>query len=281
MARLIDNDLSRFINSRQNDSGLLVETDEDEPTLEAARFGAEIAAMVGTPPARATLELVNACRRGSAFAMTSGSAGPELGATYYALRLFDLAERDITEHSRVAQWIAGQLFVDVSVGRDLDELFYGIRALELIKSVLTDMQRDAVRRFLNDCACNDGGYALMPGQTPDIERTYCALAIWHWLGGRDDREIAQLQAPWVRNCYDNGHIRIHPADSTWSLATCYWGIRCVELLQLNWPWDQCQCAAVECRRVDGGFSASGTSTLWETYCALRVIDIARTKGLFE
>lgn len=273
-------DTATFVGGCRDGSGNLVEIGDQTPTLEAARFGGEILNLLGDRPAGADLRLLADCRRGPAFAMTRESARPSLGATYYGNRLRQLAREDADAPAAIARWVAEQVFADGKVAVDGDDLFYAIRSLMLIDVRLSAQQEEAVRSFLADClAADGGGYGLMPGDPPDIERTYCGIAIRQWLGTPDDLASARGHRGFVEACYDgHGHLRMRPGKPDWSLATEYWGSRCAELLRLKWPWHQVLAATRACRQADGGYASSDRSTLWETYCALRVSAIASRLG---
>lgn len=268
-------DTAMFISGCRDGSGHLVEIGDQEPTLEAARFGGEILCLLGDRPAGADLRLLADCRRGPAFAMTRESEHPRLGATYYGNRLRQLAGQEADAPAAIAGWVTEQVFADGKVAVDGDDLFYAIRSLMLIDARLSARQEEAVRSFLADCLATDGGYGLLPGDAADIERTYCGIAIRQWLGRRDDLTSVHGHRAFVESCLDwHGHIRMRPDKPGWSLATGYWGSRCAELLRLKWSWHQVAAATRACRQPDGGYASSDRSTLWETYCALRVSAIA-------
>lgn len=267
--------LTAFLNQCRDESGRFVETDEDRPNLEAARFGAEILHLVGGVPSETELRFVADRHRGAAYAMDDDADEPALGATYYALRLLELAGRGPTDAQDTARWIVETLFTEDRVTVDMDDLFYGIRALNLTGTRLSSSEENAVRTFLRTCTHVDGGYGLLPDAPADIERTYCAVAISLWIGGDGDRDATRAQESFVRSCYDDrGHMKMRPSAPDWSLATGYWGNRCAELLELDWPWAEVHAATAACRQSDGGYTAATGSALWETYCALRVLDIA-------
>ncbi|MYW93727.1 hypothetical protein G3I59_24700 [Amycolatopsis rubida] len=259
-----------FVGRCRDSAGLLVETDEDRPSLEATRFGAEVLALTGSGPEAADLGFVAGARRGPAYAMHRGGE-LSLGATYYALRLHELAGIAVPAPAETGAWVASSLVRDGSVGVDMDDLFYGIRSLLILALRLDRPAEDAVREFLGRCTADGGGCALEPGHSADIERTYCAVAILQWLGADDDQLAAQRHAGFATACDDGrGHIKMRPAEPAWSLASAYWGARTVQLLGLPWRWEALGSAVRECARPDGGYSAHDESTLWETYCALRV-----------
>ncbi|MBB4912712.1 prenyltransferase/squalene oxidase repeat-containing protein [Actinophytocola algeriensis] len=267
--------VAAFLDRCRDESGRFVETDEDRPSLEASRFGAEILQLIGSRPSEAELRFVADRHCGAGYAMDDDAEEPALSATYYALRLLELAGHPPSDAHEIARWLVDTLFGEGRVVVDMDDLFYGIRALNLAGERLSSSGEDAVRTFLQTCQHVNGGYGLLPDAAPDIERTYCAVAISLWMGGDSDHEAARAQKPFVRSCYDGGgHIRMRPSSPDWSLASGYWGNRCVELLELDWPWDDVHAATAACRQPDGGFTSTTGSSLWETYCALRVLDIA-------
>jgi hypothetical protein len=265
--------MNSFVDRCRDAAGLLVETDENRPSLEATRFGAEILALTGAGPTRADLDFVSEARRGPAYTMHRDGE-LSLGATYYALRLHELAGSAVPAPAEVGAWVTTTLVAD-EVSVDMDDLFYGIRSLLILGHRLNQVGDDAVRAFILRCTADGGGCALAPGRPADIERTYCAVAILQWLGSDEDHREARAHAEFVASCDDGaGHIRMRPTEPTWSLASAYWGSRTVQLLGLPWAWDALDTAVRGCARPDGGFSAHGESTLWETYCALRVRAIA-------
>ena len=106
---MTQHDVTGFLNRCRDGSGRFVETDEDRPNLEAARFGAEILQLTGSTPTDAELRLVIDCRRGAAYAMDPESDIPVLGACYYALRLLELADHKPDKAAGTADWIVGSV----------------------------------------------------------------------------------------------------------------------------------------------------------------------------
>ncbi|UUV31038.1 hypothetical protein NQK81_40850 [Amycolatopsis roodepoortensis] len=270
-------DALTFVESCRDSDGLLVETDESGPSLEAARFGAEIRAMRGTGLTRPELEFASAARTGGAYAMFRGGA-PSLGATYYALRLYQLAGVPVPDAGAVVRWVDEALVAGGRIVVDMDDLFYGVRSLIILDARPEPDGAAEIRAFLRACTGDDHGCALLPDGPSDIERTYCSVAIRQWLGTEDDHADAQASAPFVISCDDGfGHIRMRPSRAEWSLASAYWGARTAQLLNLAWPWAELHAAVQRCAQPDGGFSTNPGSTLWETYCALRVMNIAASR----
>jgi hypothetical protein len=264
-----------FVTECRDGSGHLVEVGDKDATLEAARFGGEILCLLGDHLTGDDRRLHADCCRGPAFTMTAQASRPSLGATYYGNRLRQLSGQDPDDPAAIADWVAEQLFEDGKVVVDGDDLFYGIRSLIIINARLSGDQEQTVRSFLNNCLARDGGFGLTPGAPPDIERTYCGIATLQWMGTPEDLAGVRAHRAFVEACYDGaGHMRMRPDQDRWSLATGYWGSRCAQILGLDWPWDQVRAATQACRRSDGGYASSSHSTLWETYCALRVAAIA-------
>ncbi|WP_158633132.1 hypothetical protein [Amycolatopsis sp. WAC 01376] len=270
-------DAMTFVEGCRDDDGLLVETDENAPSLEATRFGAEIRAMRGHGLTRQELEFASAARTGGAYAMFRGG-GPSLGATYYALRLYQLAGVTVPDSAAVVRWVGEALCSGDETVVDMDDLFYGVRCLIILDARPEPSAAVAIRRFLSACTKDDRGCSLLPDRPSDIERTYCSVAIRQWLGTGRDHADARASGPFVVSCDDgSGHIRMRPSEAEWSLASAYWGARTVQLLNLAWPWAELDATVRRCAQPDGGFGKNPGSTLWETYCALRVMDIAASR----
>ncbi|MEU8418242.1 hypothetical protein AB0C24_36055 [Amycolatopsis japonica] len=266
-----------FVESCRGKDGLLVETDESAPSLEATRFGAEIRALRGKGLTRPELEFASAARTGGGYAMFRGGA-PSLGATYYALRLYQLAGVTVPDSAAVVRWVGEALCSGGKTIVDMDDLFYGVRSLIILGARPEPSAAVAIRVFLGECTKADRGCAFLPDRPSDIERTYCAVSIRQWLGTEQDHADAQASGPFVVSCDDGlGHIRMRPSEADWSLASAYWGARTVQLLNLAWPWAEVDVAVRRCARPDGGFGTNPASTLWETYCALRVMGIAASR----
>jgi hypothetical protein len=269
------NGVADFVRTCRDRSGRLVETDEDTATLEATRFGAEILHLHGAGPTEGDLRFVTAARKGPAYLMHDNAGSPSLGATYYSLRLHQLAGRPVPDADTVTRWTSAALVADGIVRVDVDDLFYGVRSLMILDAEVDEPFARAVRAFLRDCAPDGQGCALLPGHAADIERTYCAVAIHQWLGTDDDYAAARLHTEFVAACEDgDGHVTMSPQPSAWSLATAYWGSRAAELLRMPWPWARVAAIMGHCTRPDGGFGRGTGSTLWETYCAVRVMTMA-------
>src|SRR6266540_722710 len=121
----------RFLKSRQLGPGRYLEAREDEPTMEALRWAAEITRMLSDEPLTLT-PFIDECRRpGDTFAMTAADPEPSRAASYYAVRALTLAGRPDDIPGQLPRWFVSEL---ASPGQpatsDIDEMFYVLRALE-------------------------------------------------------------------------------------------------------------------------------------------------------
>jgi hypothetical protein len=154
-------------------------------------------------------------------------------------------------------------------------MFYVLRALEQLGTL--DLLAPEVSRslvdFIRGCRDGDGGYGGMPGQPPDTEHTYCAVCslslLQHPLGAADSR----ITAAWLRSRFTtpSGLATLTAADETPSLAASYWGFRGGEVLNSTAWTDRLGPAVQSLGKSDGGYGAQAHATLWESYCALRII----------
>jgi prenyltransferase beta subunit len=133
--------------------------------------------------------------------------------------------------------------------------------------------------FIRDCRHPDGGYAGMPGLPPDTEHTYCAVCSLSLLGHPLDPADSRVTAEWLsaRFATPSGLATLTAADDTPSLAASYWGFRAGEVLNSTVWTDRLGPAVNGLGKPDGGYGARPYATLWESYCALRVVSTLRTK----
>jgi hypothetical protein len=267
----------QFVARRSPGSGLFVEIGETEPSLEALRWAVEIQTLIGEPIDADGQALICACLRpGSAFAMTAGQVEPTLAATYYAARALALHGRHDLLPPALPEWVEQALFGRSGVVQvDVDELFYAVRTLEQAEETLPPQRVRRVAQFIDACEDPGGGFALLPGDPPDIERTYCCLQMRRILakaGVLEWRDPTRHRA-WVAACYHEGHCYIDPARTRGSLATRYWGVQAAQLCGAPLPVDQMAKQILDAQHDDGGFGEPGPSSLWHTYCALRVLQL--------
>lgn len=271
----------RYLKSRHQGPGRYLESGEDEPTLEALRWAAEITAILSGDPVTPA-PFIDECRReGGTFAMTAGDPEPSRAASYYAVRAFTLSGRRADVPGELAAWFVGELAAPgLPATSDIDELFYVLRALEQLGAL--DLLPSAVSRslvdFVQDCRADDGGYAGMPGLPSDTEHTYCAVCSLALLGHPLDTAESRVTADWLRSRFatPSGLATLTPADGTGSLAASYWGFRAGEVLGATVWTDRLGPAVAGLGKPDGGFGARSDATLWESYCALRVLSTLPT-----
>jgi hypothetical protein len=266
----------RFLTSRQKGPGEYLEAREDEPTMEALRWAAEITAILSGEPLTPT-PFIDECRRpGGMFAMTATDPEPSRAASYYAVRALMLSglRTDIPE--QLPRWFVGELATPGQPATsDIDEMFYVLRALEQLDALglLAPEVSSSLVDFIQGCRAGDGGYAGMPGQPPDTEHTYCAVCslslLQHPLGAAD----SGITAAWLRSRFatPSGLATLTAADDSPSLAASYWGFRAGEVLNAVVWTDRLGPAVQSLGKPDGGYGARAYATLWESYCALRVI----------
>ena len=271
----------RFLRFRRQGPGRYLEAREDEPTLEALRWVAEITAILSGEPVTPA-PFIDECRRpGGTFAMTATDPEPSRAASYYAVRALTLSSRRHDIPGELAAWFVGEL---ATPGRpatsDIDEMFYVLRALEQLGALgrLPPAVSASLVDFIQDCRVGDGGYAGMPGLPSDTEHTYCAVCslslLGHPLGTADGRVTAE----WLRSRFttQSGLATLTAADDTPSLAASYWGFRAGEVLNSTVWTDRLGPAVDVLGKPDGGYGARPYATLWESYCALRVVSTLST-----
>jgi hypothetical protein len=271
----------RFLRSRRQGPGRYLEAREDEPTLEALRWAAEITAILSGEPVTPA-PFIDDCRRtGGTFAMTATDPEPSRAASYYAVRALTLAGRRADLPGELPAWFAGELAAPgLPATSDIDELFYVLRALEQLGAL--DRLAPAVVRslveFVRDCRDGDGGYGGMPGLPPDTEHTYCAVCSLSLLGDPLGTGDSRVTAGWLseRFATPSGLATLTEVDDTPSLAASYWGFRAGEVLGATVWTDRLGRAVRGLGKPDGGYGARSYATLWESYCALRMLSTLTT-----
>lgn len=265
-----------FLASRQKGPGEYIEACEDEPTMEALRWAAEISSILSGEPLTPA-PFIDQCRRpGGTFAMTATDPEPSRAASYYAVRALTLSgQRDVIP-DQLPRWFVGEV---AAPGRpatsDIDEMFYVLRALEQLGALgqLAPEVSSSLVDFIRGCRDGDGGYAGMPGQPPDIEHTYCAVCGLSLLRHPLDTADSRVTAGWLRSRFatPSGLATLTAADDTPSLAATYWGFRAGEVLNAAVWTDRLGPAVQSLGKPEGGYGAQAHATLWESYCALRVM----------
>ncbi|MEU5880007.1 prenyltransferase/squalene oxidase repeat-containing protein [Spirillospora sp. NPDC047279] len=266
----------RFLTSRRQGPGAYLEAREDEPTLEALRWAAEITALLSGDPVT-PVPFIDECRRaGGTFAMTAADSEPSRAASYYAVRAFTLTGRQDEIPGPLPRWFVGEVATPgLPATFDIDEMFYVLRALEQLDALGLlgpEVSRSLVD-FLQSCRAGDGGYAGTPGLPPDTEHTYCAVCSLSLLGEPLDAAESRATAAWLRSRFDtpSGLSTLTAQDETPSLAATYWGFRAGEVLDTTVWTDRLGPAVASLGKPGGGFGARDDATLWESYCALRVL----------
>lgn len=266
----------RFLSSRHRGPGKYLEARETEPTMEALRWAAEITELLSGEPL-VPAPFIDACRRpGGTFAMTAADPEPSRAASYYAVRALTLTGRRDGIPGRLPQWFVSEVAApDRPAASDIDEMFYVLRALEQLDAIglLDPAVSAALVDFIHACRTPDGGYGGMPGQPPDTEHTYCAVCSLSLLGQPLGVEEGRVTAGWLRSRFatPSGLATLTPADDTPSLAASYWGFRAGEVLASTVWTGRLGPAVAAMGKPDGGFGARSYATLWESYCALRVL----------
>jgi hypothetical protein len=271
----------RFLRSRRQGPGRYLEVREDEPTLEALRWAAEITAILSGAPV-APAPFIDDCRRtGGTFAMTAADPEPSRAASYYAVRALTLAGGRADIPGELPAWFVGELAAPgLPATSDIDEMFYVLRALEQLGALdqLAPTASRSLVEFVRDCRDGDGGYAGMPGLPPDTEHTYCAVCSLSLLGRPLGTADSRVTAGWLgsRFATPSGLATLTAADDTPSLAASYWGFRAGEVLGSTVWTDRLGPAVDGLGKQDGGYGARSYATLWESYCALRIVSTLPT-----
>jgi prenyltransferase beta subunit len=265
-----------FLTSRQQGPGEYLETGEDAATMEALRWAAEISALLSGAPVEPG-PFVSRCRRpGGTFAFTAADAEPARNACYYAVRALVLSGQRDAIPAELALWFTGELAAPGQpAASDIDEMFYVLRALEQLDalSLLGPDRSRSLAEFIQRCRNDDGGYGGMPGQSSDTEHTYCAVCSLSLLGHPVDDGQRRVTVGWLRGRFatPSGLATLTAADDTPSLAASYWGFRAGEVLDAVVGTDRLGLAVLGLRKPDGGYGARAAATLWESYCALRIL----------
>jgi hypothetical protein len=154
-------------------------------------------------------------------------------------------------------------------------MFYVLRALEQLDafSLLSAEVTQALAGFIRRCRAAYGGYASLAGQPSDTEHTYFAVCSLSLLGQRLGEADSRATVAWLRDRFatDSGLAALTPVNGTPSLAASYWGFRAGEVLGATVWTDRLVGAVGALSKQDGGFGARPHATLWESYCALRVL----------
>jgi hypothetical protein len=266
----------RFLAACRRGPGEYVEADEHEPTMEALRWAAEISSLLSGEQVE-PVPFIDKCRRpGGTFAMTMTDPAASRAASYYAARVLTLTGRPDDIPDELPHWFAAEL---AAPGRpassDIDEMFYVLRALQQVDA-LSLLSTDVIRSlvdFIARCADPSGGYAGIPGQPPDIEHTYCAVCSLSLLGRPLKDAERRTTAAWLsgRFATPSGLAALTATDDTPSIAATYWGFRAGEVLGATVWTDRLREAVENHRKTEGGYGTRTYATLWESYCALRVI----------
>ncbi|MEV4318097.1 prenyltransferase/squalene oxidase repeat-containing protein [Actinocrispum sp. NPDC049592] len=271
----------RFLKSRWQGPGRYLEAREDEPTLEALRWAAEITAILSGEPVTLA-PFIDECRRpGGVFAMTTAAVEPSRAASYYAVRAYTLAGRGDEIPGELAAWFVSELATPgLPATSDIDEMFYVLRALEQLGALglLSPEVTRSLVGFIRDCRAGDGGYGGMPGLPSDTEHTYCAICSLSLLGHPLDAAESRATAEWLRARFDTptGLATLTEADDTPLLSASYWGFRAGEVLSCTVWTDRLAPAVNAYGKPDGGYGARSYATLWESYCALRIVSTLLT-----
>lgn len=281
-----DPEVLDFLEGRLAPTGLFVEVGDSAPTVEAMRFGLEtmvgIGRQIGHDLRRNCATFLMECLRGDGgIAPRLAAAASELSSTYYAVRLVELGHvpAALLDRRRIGGWITDRLFDGAAIDRaaDVDELYYGIRALQLMNAPELDKARvEGVVDYIAQCASLQGGFGPAPWAPPDIERTYCCV---HVLQALDRLSDANVHASWIRRCVAEGQVYWDPSRKRRSPGTFYWGLRAAAITGAQLAWNEVAAAIDGFKKKDGGYGNEGGSQLWHTYCCVNARRIAAEKGL--
>jgi hypothetical protein len=244
--------------------------------MEALRWAAELTELLSGEPL-VPAPFVDACRRpGGTFAMTAADPEPSRAASYYAVRALTLTGRRDDIPSRLPHWFVSEVSSpDRPARSDIDEMFYVLRALEQLGALglLAPAVSRALVDFIQSRRVADGGYAGVPGELSNTECTYCAVCSLSLLGQPLGAADSRVTAEWLRSRFatPSGLATLTAADGTPSLAATYWGFRAGEVLGSTVWTDRLGPAVDSLGKPDGGYGARSYATLWESYCALRVL----------
>lgn len=273
-----------FLESRLSHERLFVETDDHEPTVEAARFGLETLDALGVslPGVRAaTSRFLSKCRMpDEGFADRQGGK-PALNATYYATRLCsrELVPGSLADPYGLIGWVRREIMRDGRIvpHMDVDELYYAVRAMQfaLPEKELPDRDVQAIVGFILGCASPDGGFGLRPGYPGDIERTYCCVNMLETLGF----EPGSPHKDFISACTENGKVSWDPDHAEAMPATFYWGLRAASLTGAYVDWDEAGRRIEDFRCADGGYGVAGRARLWHTYCCVNALNLVATHAM--
>lgn len=244
--------------------------------MEALRWAAEITSMLSGEPVTPA-PFLDACRRaGGTFAMTATDPEPSRAAGYYAVRALTLSGRRDNVPDGLPRWFVGEMAEPGQpASSDIDEMFYVLRALEQLGALglLSPKVSRSLVDFIRACRDGDGGYAGAPGQPPDTEHTYCAVCSLSLLQRPLGAAESRVTAAWLRSRFatPSGLATLTAGDDAPSLAATYWGFRAGEVLNDTVWTDRLRPAVENLGKPDGGYGARAYATLWESYCALRVL----------
>jgi prenyltransferase beta subunit len=245
--------------------------------MEALRWAAEITSIMSGEPLTPD-PFIDECRRpGGMFAMTASDPEPSRAASYYAVRALTLSGLRAAVPDELPRWFVGEMASpDQPAASDIDEMFYVLRALEQLDALdllASTVSRRTIVDFIQGCRNGDGGYGGMPGQPSDTEHTYCAVCslslLRHPLGATDSRITAGYLSS--RFATPSGLATLTAHHDTPSLAASYWGFRAGEVLSSTVWTDRLWSAVDSLGKPGGGYGAQAQATLWESYCALRVM----------
>ncbi|KAB2343697.1 prenyltransferase/squalene oxidase repeat-containing protein [Actinomadura rudentiformis] len=274
----------RFLASRRQGPGAYLEARENEPTMEALRWAAEITSLLSGEPVTPAPFIDECRRRDGTFAMTADDPEPSRAACYYAVRALALSDRHGDVPAELPHWFVNELATpDLPAASDIDEMFYVLRALEQLGSLdlLTPGVSRSLIHFIQACRNGDGGYAGIPGRPSDTEHTYCAVCSLSLLRHPLDATESHVTADWLKDRFDtpSGLATLTADDDAPSLAASYWGFRAGEVLNTTVWTDRLGSAVEGLAKADGGYGTRADATLWESYCALRVISrLAAPRG---
>ncbi len=266
--------VATFLQTQARDGRSLLEPGERAPSIEATRFGVETAlrARIAPPIERdATLQWLESLATDDGF-RSMVDAPPQLGATYYAVRLFHLLEAPAHRARYGPLLIRGleTAFSDLS-NRDVDQLYYLCRALQLSDTLERSSIKPQLIEFFHACRAPTGGFGNKPGEVGDIEHTYCAVGALKLLG-QDARPL--VDADWVRACAGpDGWIQWGPDDPKRTFGTLYWGTHLALNVNIPLEWERIRELVATSANADGGWGPQ-MSTLWNTYCAVSASLIA-------
>ena len=193
-----------------------------------------------------------------------------------ALRLLD-AELNTQEQSQTTSFIAlcrsERGGYGECPGRDCDVVstHAAISTLSCVggDKGLDSVDRGAVRQFLVDLVCEDGGVCCYPGGECTVQAAYCATAIGHFLC-IDLLPEYKMVSSWLSRCqsYEGGFGRVPGVEAT--TADSYYALAALCLMKRVTVADLEPLAQFACRRqmrLEGSFQAH-TNGLADAACTL-------------